>query len=61
MMWAIGFFVFAFITLALLYNEWQNEKEAKLEALKKIDDLEKQVRVLEEVASITKEDGGMEF
>jgi hypothetical protein len=60
-MWAIGFFVFAFITLALLYNEWQNEKEAKLEALKKIDDLEKQVRVLEEVASITKEDGGMEF
>lgn len=61
MMWAIGFFVFAFITLALLYNEWQNEKEAKLEALKKINDLEKQVRVLEEVASITKEDGGMEF
>lgn len=60
-MWAIGFFVFAFITLALLYNEWQNEKEAKMEALKKIDDLEKQVRVLEEVASITKEDGGMEF
>ncbi len=60
-MWAIGFFVFAFITLALLYNEWQNEKEAKLEALKKIEDLEKQVRVLEEVASITKEDGGMEF
>ncbi len=60
-MWAIGFFVFAFITLALLYNEWQNEKEAKLEALKKINDLEKQVRVLEEVASITKEDGGMEF
>lgn len=60
-MWAIGFFVFTFITLALLYNEWQNEKEAKLEALKKIDDLEKQVRVLEEVASITKEDGGMEF
>lgn len=60
-MWAIGFFIFAFITLALLYNEWQNEKEAKLEALKKIDDLEKQVRVLEEVASITKEDGGMEF
>lgn len=61
MMWAIGFFVFAFITLALLYNEWQNEKEEKLEALKKINDLEKQVRVLEEVASITKEDGGMEF
>nr|DAW80735.1 MAG TPA: cell division protein [Caudoviricetes sp.] len=60
-MWAIGFFIFAFITLALLYNEWQNEKEAKLEALKKIDDLEKQVRVLEEVASITKEEGGMEF
>lgn len=60
-MWAIGFFVFAFITLALLYNEWQNEKEAKVEALKKIEDLEKQVRVLEEVASITKEDGGMEF
>lgn len=60
-MWAIGFFIFAFITLALLYNEWQNEKEAKLEALKKINDLEKQVRVLEEVASITKEDGGMEF
>lgn len=60
-MWAIGFFIFAFITLALLYNEWQNEKEAKLEALKKIEDLEKQVRVLEEVASITKEDGGMEF
>lgn len=60
-MWAIGFFVFAFITLALLYNEWQNEKETKLEALKKIEDLEKQVRVLEEVASITKEDGGMEF
>lgn len=60
-MWAIGFFVFAFITLALLYNEWQNEKEAKLEALKKIEDLEKQVLVLEEVASITKEDGGMEF
>ena len=60
-MWAIGFFIFAFITLALLYNEWQNEKEAKLEALKKIDDLEKQVRVLEEVESITKEDGGMEF
>lgn len=60
-MWAIGFFVFAFVTLALLYNEWQNEKEAKLEALKKINDLEKQVRVLEEVASITKEDGGMEF
>lgn len=60
-MWAIGFTFFAFVVLSLVYTEWQNEKDAKNEALKRINELEKEIRVLEEIAKITKEEGGLDF
>lgn len=53
MWWAIGYFIFSFIVLALFYNEWQTEKEEHQKALEKIKGLEKEIRVMEELTKIS--------
>lgn len=53
MWWAIGYFIFSFIVLALFYNEWQTEKDELQKALEKIKGLEKEIRVMEELTKIS--------